>query len=86
MIKNNGWNSMFGTYQTKTFADEWSDAATFTTDLESCGLDFDNEVLDRANTIFYLLYARYGNSHFANMDINQSRYKIFTTIWMYAPS
>ena len=37
-------------------------------------------------TLFYLLYARYGNSHIANRDINQFKYKVFAIIYQYAPS
>ena len=39
-----------------------------------------------AKTLYYLLYARYGNSHIANRDINQFKYKVFSIIYQYAPS
>ena len=38
------------------------------------------------NTLFYLLYAKYGNSHFANEDLVQSKLKIFSTIFKYGPT
>ena len=38
------------------------------------------------NTLFYLLYAKYGNSHFANRDLVQSKLKIFSTIFKYGPT
>lgn len=72
--------SMFGTYQTQTFADTWPSAEAFTADIAASGLTFEQRLTEQLPTLFYLLFARYGNSHFANMDINQSRYKVFSTI------
>ena len=39
-----------------------------------------------ATTLYYLLYARYGNSHIVNTDENQFTYKLFSTIFMYGPT
>lgn len=38
-----------------------------------------------STTLYYLLYAKYGNSPIASSDVNQFKYKVFTTIFMYAP-
>ena len=38
------------------------------------------------NTLFFLLYAKYANSHFANKDLVQSKLKIFSTIFKYGPT
>lgn len=38
------------------------------------------------NTIYYLLYARYGNNPIANNDRNQFIYKLFAIIFQYAPA
>ena len=46
----------------------------------------DDYLSQQLTNLYFLLYARYGNKHFANMDINQSKYKVFSTIWMYGPS
>ena len=46
----------------------------------------DDYLSEQLTNLYFLLYARYGNKHFANMDINQSEYKVFSTIWMYGPS
>ena len=35
-----------------------------------------------ATTLYYLLYARYGNSSIANSDENQFKYKVFSTIYI----
>ena len=37
-------------------------------------------------TLYYLLYAKYGNSAIASSDVNQFKYKVFTTIFEYAPA
>ena len=37
-------------------------------------------------TLYYLLYAKYGNSSIADTDENQFRYKVWQTIFMYGPA
>jgi len=37
-------------------------------------------------TLYYLLYAKYGNSSFNSTDLEQCKYKVFSTIFMYAPA
>ena len=37
-------------------------------------------------TLYYLLYSKYGNSAIASSDVNQFKYKVFTTIFEYAPA
>ena len=49
-------------------------------------MTIDDYLSEQLTNLYFLLYARYGNKHFANMDINQSKYKVFSTIWMYGPS
>lgn len=82
--------SVFGTYDTRKFTDVWGDAQTFLTDFQNSGLDGDTTsrtIADTAvNTLYYLLYSAYGNSHVANSDENQFKYKVFSTIFMYGPS
>lgn len=46
-------------------------------------LKITNENLE---TLYYLLYARYGNSHIANNDENQFKYRVAQTIFMYGPT
>lgn len=43
-------------------------------------------LINSAQTLFYLLYARYGNSSIANADENQFMYRLYSTIFMYGPS
>lgn len=83
--------SVFGSYDTRKFTDIWEDATTFLTDFQLSGLDGDSVntrvIPDAAvNTLYYLLYSAYGNSHVANSDENQFKYKVYSTIFMYGPS
>jgi len=41
---------------------------------------------DELTTLYYLLYARYGNDTIASYDENQFIYKVFSTIYMYGPT
>lgn len=41
---------------------------------------------DLINTLYYALYAKYGNSAIASSDPNQFKYKVFLTIFQYAPT
>lgn len=37
-------------------------------------------------TLYYLLYAKYGNNFITNLDENQWRYKVFSIIFEYGPT
>lgn len=37
-------------------------------------------------TLYYMLYAKYGNDHITNLDENQFIYKLFSIIWKYGPT
>ena len=37
-------------------------------------------------TLYYLLYAKYGNNNITNLDENQWIYKVFSTIYKYGPT
>lgn len=44
-------------------------------------------ITDRnAQTLFYLLYSRFGNNPIANRDITQFKYKMFSVIFQYGPT
>lgn len=69
-------------YNTMTFCDIWPDANTFKTEYKASGytqLLTDPYIL----TLYYLLYARYGNSPIANFDVNQWKYKAYSIIFQY---
>ena len=80
-------------YNTKTFADifdEYSDFKTEYTSTQKFPM-----VIDAADTeshvsnlqiLYYLLYAKYGNSPIANYDENQFKTKLGAVIWQYGPT
>ena len=76
---------MFGNYRTKKFSDIYSNVETFLSDYENVGIP-NLITTTNATTLFYLLYARYGNSTIANFDQNQFKYKLFSTIFQYGPT
>lgn len=78
-------NSYYGSYRTRTFADIFEDAQAFS---DSFIDEFVTSSLTagQLETIFYLLYARYGNSHSAYSDENQFKYAVYSTVWQYAPT
>lgn len=70
---------------TKIFTDIWSDAGEFIEDYKENGIPTTISD-DSANTLFYLLYARHGNSAINNLDETQWKYRVFTTIFQYGPT
>ena len=81
-------NSMTPQYDTMLFTEVWDEASEFVTDYKSSGLySANNKISDAsASTLFYLLYAKYGNSPIANMDVTQFQYKVFSIIFEYGPT
>jgi hypothetical protein len=82
-------NSYYGEYRTRTFADIFGDVNklveaynTFPPSSTYTGGLTQTEV----ETIYYLLYARYGNSHIAYTDENQFKYALYSVIWQYGPT
>lgn len=88
-------SNMMPQYSTVLFTDVWDDVEDFVNDWKNCGIPYQITVgtsqvqtLTDANiqTLFYLLYARYGNNPIANRDTTQWKYKIFSIIFEYGPS
>lgn len=78
-------SSLYGNFRTRTFADIYTTFEEFNEDYTSNGIPTS---ISNANlkTLYYLLYARYGNSNIASSDENQFKYKVFSTIFMYGPA
>lgn len=76
---------MFGNFRTRKFGDIYEDVDSFLTDYANIGLPV-LITTTNATTLYYLLYARYGNSTIANFDENQFKYKLFSIIWQYGPN
>ena len=72
-------------YNTKLFTDIYDKADTFVADYNSINLGglTDPTLITK---LFYLLYAKFGNSPIANLDENQFKYKLFSTVFMYGPA
>ena len=76
---------MIPQYDTKLMTEIWDDAASFVYDYKHVGIP--TSISDaNATTLFYLLYARYGNTPIANYDEEQFKYKIFSVIFQYGPT
>ena len=78
-------NKMIPQYDTKLMTEVWSDASGFLTDYQNVGIPttISNQ---NATTLYYLLYARYGNTPIANYDENQWKYKMISVIFQYGPT
>ena len=78
-------NKMIPQYDTKLMTEVWSDASGFLTDYQNVGIPttISNQ---NATTLYYLLYAKYGNTPIANYDENQWKYKMFSVIFQYGPT
>lgn len=79
------FNSLYGNYRTRKFTDIYEDVDAFIDDYTSNGIP-ETISKETATTLFYLLYARYGNSHIASSDENQFKYKLMSIIFSYGPS
>lgn len=79
------FNSLYGNYRYRKFTQIWDSLDEFMADYTLSELP---KILsdDSIKTLYYLLYARYGNSTIASSDENQFKYKVFSTIFMYGPT
>ena len=77
--------SLLPQYDTKLFTDIYNNVDTFVADYNSINLGglTDTTLVTK---LFYLLYAKFGNSPIANLDENQFKYKLFSTVFMYGPA
>ena len=80
-------------YDTMTFSEVFDSASNFVDAVKACPLMVKTAspltyiMSDGAITnLFYLLYARYGNSPIANGDVNQFKYKVYSIIFQYGPT
>ena len=83
---------MTSQYTTAIFTDIWNSADEFKADLNASafkGCMQDGSVegqKDNVSLLFYLLYAKYGNTPIANNDITQFKYKVFSIMYQYGPT
>ena len=69
-------------YNTLTFVDVWGELNAFLNDYQAQALP---KIITTtsATTLYYLLYARYGNSPIVNQDKEQWKYKVWSLIFRY---
>ena len=72
-------------YTTVLMTDVWESAQELIQDYTHVGIPTTISI-ENATTLFYLLYAKYGNNPIANYDITQFKYKMFSVIWQYGPT
>ena len=78
-------SNMIPQYDTKIFTDIWEDKDEFLYDYKNVGIP--TTISDsNATTLYYLLYARYGNNPIANYDEEQFKYKVMSIIFQYGPT
>lgn len=77
--------TFYNLHRTNTFQEIWESAAEFLDFLKECDVPLAISE-ENATTLYYLLYARYGNRHIANSDQNQFMYAVASTIFMYGPT
>lgn len=78
-------NSLYGNYRQRKFTQIWENVEAFLDDYSVAGIPALLST-QTATTLYYLLYARYGNSTIASSDENQFKYKVFMLIFMYGPT
>lgn len=76
---------LFPQYNTPLFTDVYQSEDDFVDEMNACGIPV-KITGTSARTLFYLLYARYGNNPIANTDVNQFKYKLFSVIFQYGPT
>lgn len=84
----NPYPNLYGNFPNRTFADIFPDLDVFMTEYKNSGLYADPNKMEDTNitTLYYLLYARYGNSVISSYDETQFMYKVFSTMFMYGPT
>lgn len=78
------WNN-YQVYRTNTFQEIWDNADKFVQEYQNNGI---TATISEAScrTLYYLLYAKYGNSPIAASDENRFKYEVWSTIFKYGPA
>ena len=80
-------NSYYGGFRTRTFSDIFNTVENFVEGYTGSKLNTGTKYeLEGIEQLYYLLYARYGNSHIAYSDENQFKYALYSIIWQYGPT
>lgn len=82
MIPN---NSLYGNYRQVKFTNVFPDSDAFVTEYQTNKIP-QKITNENAQSLYFLLYSRYGNSTIASSDTNQFKYKLWTTVFSYGPA
>lgn len=74
--------SDYGSFRNRTFCDIFPDFETFLASYEENKLKLMTDV----ESVYYLLYAAYGNSVISSSDEKRFQYGIWSTMYMYGPT
>lgn len=85
---NNPWFApKYGTF---TFCQVWESYDAFKTDYDAAIVFYkqnDSPISEKAlKTLYFLLYSKFGNNPIANNDVNQFKFKVYSTIYAYGPT
>lgn len=72
-------------YSTKKFTEIYETLNDFIYDYNNIGIPKIISV-ENCTTLYYLLYAKFGNSPIANYDETQFKFKLFSIIWQFGPA
>ena len=72
-------------YNTVLFTDVWDEVANFIADYNASGIPT-TITETNATTLYYLLYARFGNTPISAMDEYQWKTRVFSIIFQYGPT
>lgn len=78
-------NSLYGNYRQVKFTDVWENVNSFLTEYQNNGIQTTISQ-QSAQTLYYLLYSRFGNSTIASSDTNRFKYDVWGTIFSYGPT
>lgn len=81
---------IYGCQRNVKFDDIFPEIATWESEWEACQLPLGTMVglktSAESHNIYYLLYARYGNSTIAGSDVEQWKYRLWAKIFQFAPT
>lgn len=78
-------NSLYGNYRQVKFTDVFPKIDEFINEYRAAHIQ-QRVKNENISTLYYMLYARYGNSTIASSDTNQFKYKLWTIIFSYGPA
>lgn len=81
------WNENISSeYNYPLFTDVWDNSTDFSTFYSNCGIPAKLSSANSITTIYYLLYAKYGNTPIAFGDEYQFKMNVMSKIFMYGPA